>query len=32
MKRIVFFVIILFFFLKLMVGDGDKFFNILGGW
>lgn len=32
MKRIAFLVITLFFFLKSMAGDGDKFFNISGGW
>ncbi|SUX02121.1 Uncharacterised protein [Bacteroides fragilis NCTC 9343] len=32
MKRIAFLVITLFFSLKSMAGDGDKFFNISGGW
>ena len=31
MKRIAFLVITLFFFLKSMAGDGDKFFNIRNG-
>ena len=32
MKKIIFLIMISFISLKSMAGDGDKFFNISGGW